>query len=135
VNRNRTLWILQALLAAVFLLAGGMKLLTPADALAAMIPLPTLFVRFIGTCELLGAVGLILPWLLGIRRELTPLAAAGLVIIMSGAVILSPSMTGGDLSSSVLPLVLGVLAACVARGRATSRREPARQPTAAQASA
>jgi hypothetical protein len=34
-------------------------------------------VRFIGVAEVLGAIGLILPWLLGIRPGLTPLAAAG----------------------------------------------------------
>jgi DoxX-like family len=133
---NRILWILQALLALVFLLAGGIKLALPAEVLATLIPLPVLFVRFIGVCETLGALGLVLPWLLGIRRELTPLAACGLVIIMAGAVVLSPSLTGGDLSSSLLPLVLGLLAATVARGRWARLNCAAEgQPRAARVSA
>ena len=40
--------------------------------------LPDLFIKFIGLCEILGALGLVLPGLLKIRRQLTPLAALGL---------------------------------------------------------
>src|SRR5215470_14907535 len=79
------LWGAQGLLALVFLSAGGMKLALPLEVLTAMFPLPGLFVRFIGTAELLGALGLILPGLLRIRPGLTPLAALGLVLIMVGA--------------------------------------------------
>src|SRR3954471_23781809 len=86
-NRNRALWIVQGLLAALFLFAGGMKLITPVAVLSLMSPFPGEFIRFIGICEVLGAFGLILPWALGIRRELTPLAAAGLAIIMIGATV------------------------------------------------
>ncbi len=49
--------------------------------------LPQGLVAFIGVCEMLGAVGLILPWLTGIQRRLTPLAAIGLVTLMSLASI------------------------------------------------
>ncbi|MBV9175033.1 MAG: DoxX family protein [Chloroflexi bacterium] len=134
-NRNRILWLIQGLLALVFLLAGVVKLVTPADTLAVLIPLPTLFVRFIGVCEALGGLGLVLPWLLGIRRQLTPLAASGLVVIMAGAVVLSPTVLGADVTSDGLPLVLGLLAASVAYGRREFSRAPARQPRAARASA
>src|SRR5258706_3368555 len=49
------------------------------------IQLPGLFLRFIGTCEVLGGLAMVLPGLLEIRTGITPLAAAGLVIIMIGA--------------------------------------------------
>jgi len=110
------LWIVQALLALVFLLAGGMKLVTPLDVLYTQMPLPLpgIFIRFIGVCEVLGAVGLILPGLTRIRPELTALAARGLVLIMVGAVMFTPPT---DLAMATIPAVLGLLAACVAYGR------------------
>jgi DoxX-like protein len=113
---SRALWIVQVLLAFVFCFGGAFKLLAPADVLAQQMPLPELFVRFIGACETLGAIGLILPGLLRIRPGLTPLAAAGLVIIMTGATILTPSLVG-ELAPALLPLVLGILAAFVVYGR------------------
>src|SRR5712691_11677154 len=91
---SRVLWIVQALLAAVFLFSGGMKLVMPPDVLAQMLPLPSLLVRLIGLAETLGAIGLILPGLLRIRPGLTPLAAAGLVLLMTGATVLTPTFTG-----------------------------------------
>src|SRR5215208_3949339 len=82
-RRTRTmLWIVQTLLALLFLFAGGTKLVMPIEVLTAGTTLPGVFLRFIGVCEVLGAIGLILPELLRIRRGLTPLAAAALVIIM-----------------------------------------------------
>ena len=75
------LLIVQGLLAALFLFAGGVKLVLPLDQLTGPVPLPGWFVRFIGVAEVLGAIGLILPGLLRIRPGLTPLAAAGLVLI------------------------------------------------------
>src|SRR6266849_4340737 len=77
--------IVQGLLAALFLFAGGMKLVMPPEMLQGPVPLPNLFIRFIGVVEVSGALGLILPGLLHIRQGLTPLAAVGLVTIMSGA--------------------------------------------------
>jgi len=112
---NRALWIVQGLLALLFLFAGGMKLVLPIEELTKQMPLPGLFVRFIAIAEVLGAIGLILPGLLGIRPELTPLAAAGLVIIMVGATVLS-FMSGGVVMALV-PLVVALLAAFVAYGR------------------
>ena len=109
------LWIVQGLLALLFLFAGGMKLVLPLEKLTGPIPLPGPFLRFIGVAEVLGAVGLILPGLLRIRPGLTPLAAAGLVIIMIGATVIG--LAGGDVVMALIPLVVGLLAAFVAYGR------------------
>jgi hypothetical protein len=109
------LWTLQALLAALFLFAGGMKLVSPIAALTQQVALPGPFLRFIGLAEVLGALGLILPGLLRIRPALTPLAAAGLVIIMTGAVGVTMATMGA--AQAVIPGVVGVLAATVAIGR------------------
>jgi hypothetical protein len=118
-TRNAVLWIVQGLLAALFLFAGGMKLVVPIEALAGPVALPGLFLRFIGVVEVLGAIGLVLPWLLRIRPTLTPLAAAGLVVIMIGAVGIT--LLGGDIATALVPLAVGLLAAAVAYGR----RQPA----------
>src|ERR687894_406326 len=77
------------------------------------------FVRFLGVAEVLGAIGLILPGLLGIRPGLTPLAAAGLVIIMIGATVLALAgvVPGGGVAPVLIPLVVGILSAFVAYGR------------------
>ena len=83
------LWIVQGLLAVLFLFAGGMKLVMPIEEMTEQIALPGAFLRFIGVAEVLGGLGLILPGLLRIRPGLTPLAAAGLVIIMIGATVLT----------------------------------------------
>jgi hypothetical protein len=109
------LWTIQGLLALLFLWAGGIKLVLPLEKLAGPIPLPGFFMRFIGVAEVLGGLGLILPGLLRIRPGLTPLAAAGLVIIMTGATALT--LAAGDVLLALLPLVVGLLAAFVAYGR------------------
>ena len=80
------LWIIQGLLALIFLFAGEMKLVQPIEALTAQMPLPGPFVRLIGVAEALGAIGLILPGLPRIRLGLTPLAAATLVINTQGII-------------------------------------------------
>ena len=112
---NYALWTVQALLAALFLFAGGMKLVLPLDKLAGPVALPGLFVRFIGVVEVLGGLGLILPGVTGIRPGLTPLAAAGLVIVMIGAVGIM--VLGGEGLGAFLPFVVGLFAAFVAYGR------------------
>jgi uncharacterized membrane protein YphA (DoxX/SURF4 family) len=114
---NVVLWVVQGLLAALFLFAGGVKLVMPISAMTSQmpIPLPGLFLRFVGVCEVLGAIGLILPGLLRIRPDLTPLAAAGLVIIMIGATTIT--VMGGQLAGALFPLTVGVLATWVAYGR------------------
>jgi hypothetical protein len=109
---NYALWLVQGLLAALFLWAGGIKLVLPLEELTGPIPLPGLFLRFIGVCEVLGALGLILPGLLGIRPGLTPLAAAGLLIIMIGATVVT--LMTGDVTMALIPLAVGLLTAFVA---------------------
>ena len=117
-RKNVTLWVIQGLLAALFLFAGGMKLVLPIEAMAGPVALPGLLLRFIGVAEVLGAVGLILPGLMRIHSELTPVAAAGLVIIMVGATVITAM--GGTIAPAVVPFIVGVLAASVAYGRARS---------------
>jgi len=112
---NIALWIVQTLLALLFLWAGGMKLVLPIEEMTKQMPLPGLFLRFIALCEVLGALGLIFPGLLRIRPGLTPLAAAGLAIIMIGAVV--TTLMSGDIATALLPLVAGILCAFVAYGR------------------
>lgn len=117
---NIALWIIQILLALLFLFAGGTKLVLPIEVLTSMgspnqILLPGLLMRFLGLCEVLGALGLALPGLLRIKPGLTPLAAAGLVIIMIGAVALSIAADG--VIAGIGPLVVGLLLVFVAYGR------------------
>ena len=114
-RKTVVLWVLQGLLALLFVFAGVMKLVLPLDQLAGPVQLPGLFLRFIGVAEVLGAVGLVLPVLLGIRPSLTPLAAAGLVVIMIGAVGIT--LAGGMVAPSLVPLTVGALAASVGYGR------------------
>jgi hypothetical protein len=117
-RKNATLWVVQGLLAALFLFAGVMKLVLPIEAMAGPVALPGLFLRFIGVCEALGAIGLVVPGLVRIHQELTPVAAAGLVIIMIGATVITAM--GGSVAPAVVPFVVGVLAASVAYGRTRS---------------
>jgi len=126
---NVALWVVQGLLAALFLFAGGMKLVMPLDALKGPVPLPGPFLRFIGVCEVLGALGLILPQLTQIRPALTPIAAAGLAIIMVGAVAIT--IAGEGVGMAVIPLATGLLCAFVVWGRS----RPAVGRAAAQPSA
>jgi uncharacterized membrane protein YphA (DoxX/SURF4 family) len=109
------LWIVQVLLALLFLVAGASKLVMSVEEMTRDVPLPGAFLRFLGVAELAGAAGLILPGLLGIRPGLTPLAAAGLVIIMIGATVITAATMG--LGLALIPAVVGVLAAFVAYGR------------------
>ena len=111
------LWTAQGFLALLFLFAGGMKLIVPIQMLTAQMPLPIpgAFMRFIGVCEVSGALGLILPGLLRIRPLLTPLAACGLVVIMTGATMVT--LAGGEIVPALVPLLVGLLCAAVAYGR------------------
>jgi len=109
------LWIVQGLLALLFLFAGVAKLVMSVEEMTKDIQIPGLFLRFIAVMEILGALGLILPSLLRIRPGLTPLAAAGLVIIMIGATVVS-LMIGGVVLA-LMPFVVGLLAVFVAYGR------------------
>ena len=129
-RNNRVLWTIQILLAALYLFAGGVKLFGPAEAMqppgGQPQPLPIWFLRMVGGFEILGALGLILPGLTGIRRNLTPatIAAACLTIIMIGAVISTVATMGVALT--VLPLVAGALDVVVLNGRRDWLSAPAR---------
>ncbi len=120
---NNLLWVLQVFLAVVFALHGWIYVAWPPFA-AAMIEkrnsnrplgLPSSLRTFIGICELLAAVGLILPGLTGILPWLTALASAGLIIVMLGAVIFHLSRR--ETNTAVISLVLVVLCVLVVYGR------------------
>ena len=112
---NIALWIVQVLLALLFVFAGGMKLILPLDKLTGPVPVSGPFIRFIGVAEVLGAFGVVLPSLLRIRPWLTPLAALGLVLVMIGAIAVT--LAGGMIGAALFSLVVGLLAAFVAYGR------------------
>ena len=77
--------------------------------------LPGLFLHFIGVCEFLGGIGLILPALLRIKPGLTPLAAAGLAIITAGATVIT--LMGPMKGLALVPFVTCVLCVVVSYGR------------------
>jgi uncharacterized membrane protein YphA (DoxX/SURF4 family) len=114
-----TLWVVQVVLAALFGMAGLMKLTQPIDALAASLPwvtsVPEMLVRFIGAAEFAGALGLILPSLTRIQPRLTALAALGLAVVMVLASAFH--LTRGEASMLPMNLVIGLLALSVAWGR------------------
>jgi uncharacterized membrane protein YphA (DoxX/SURF4 family) len=109
------LWIFQGLLALLFLFAGVAKLIMPIEEMTKDVPMPGAFLRFIAVAEVLGAIGLVLPSLLRIKPGLTPLAAAGLAIIMIGATVVTLTYMG--ITMALVPLVVGVLLVFVAYGR------------------
>lgn len=129
---NKVLWTLQVLLALFFGLASGAaKFLVPMEMLESSmpIPLPEAFVKFIGVCEILGALGLVLPGLLRIRTELTPLAAAGLTLITIGAAVYQ--LAAGQPGNAVFAVAIGLLCAFVAYGRwRIAPLRPAAHPSA-----
>jgi DoxX-like family len=113
---NRALWMIQGLLALLFLFAGGVKLVLPIEEMTKQMPmLSGSFLRFVGVCEVLGGFGLILPGLLRIQQWLTPLAAACLVVITIGATVVT-LMTGGG-SLALFPFATGLWLVFVAYGR------------------
>ena len=113
---NILLWIVQALLSLLFIFAGVMKFLMPVAEMqkGAPVVFPGWFFHFIGVCEILGGIGLILPALLRIKPGLTPLAAAGLCIITLGATIVTAM---GSVPMAATPFVTCLLALFVAFGR------------------
>jgi hypothetical protein len=124
---NILLWIVQILLALLFLFAGGLKLATPADQWQAQAQtLPEVmrfshgFMLFIGVVELLGGPGLVLPGIVRKWKGLTPLAALGLTIVMIGAVVVS--VKGFGVTTGIVPLVVCLLCAFVAYGRGVKNR-------------
>ena len=116
---NVILWILQVLLALLFIWAGGFKLVVPLSVLAqpqpGQVALPGMFLKFIGLCELLGGFGLVLPGIFRTRQYLIPLAAAGLLIIIVGATVVV--LMGGNVGVAVSNVVIALMLAFVAYGR------------------
>lgn len=116
---NVVLWIVQGLLALAFAMAGFMKVTQPKEKLQPRMGFVEDFsagtVKLIGTAELLGAVGLILPWLTGIAPVLTPIAASGLVLVMILAAV--THFRRKEYSAILFNAVLGGLALFVALGR------------------
>ena len=125
---NRLLWTAQILAALLFLFAGSMKFIMPVEKMQqGPVVFPLAFLYFIGICELAGALGLILPSALRIRTSLTPLAAAGLTIIMAGASAVSVLAMG--VGAGIIPAVVGLVTAFIAYGRThlvAIRNEPHR---------
>ena len=112
---NIILWIIQVLLALLFLFGGVTKLIMPVEEMVKQTAMPGPFLRFIGVAEVLGGLGLILPGLFRIKTWLTPLAAIGLMIIVIGATVVTLKMGGGAMA--LMPLVTAILCAFVAYGR------------------
>jgi putative oxidoreductase len=116
---NGALWLVQLLLAAAYAMAGVMKSTMPIAELAPKLPwtadVPVALVRFIGVSELAGAVGLVLPALTRIKPGLTPLAGAGLVVVMALASVFH--ITRGEFAGLAFTMTLGALAAFAAWGR------------------
>jgi len=117
---NRLLWAAQIVVALLFIFAGSMKFIMPAAKLQqGPLVLPMAFIHFIGVCECLGALGLILPGVLRFQTWLTPLAAAGLTIIMIGATVVTVLAMGA--AAAILPAVVGTITVVIALGRRDRR--------------
>jgi hypothetical protein len=114
-SQNARLWAVQGAVAALFVFAGVMKLVTPAAEQAEQSGLPGALLVFIGACELLGGLGLVLPGVFRTARVLIPVAAAGLVVIMTGAVVVSVADGAGVLAA--FPGAVGLACVYVMRGR------------------
>lgn len=116
---NVLLWVLQGVLAAMFLMAGVMKTALPKDKLAKNLPWVEDFspavVKFIGAVEFLGAIGLIVPAVTGIAPILTPLAAGGLAVVMVLAAITHARRR--EPSAIAFNAVLLIVAVVIAWGR------------------
>lgn len=114
---NILLWILQCLLGLLFIFSGVMKFVMSVAQMNEQGPvfLPGVFLHFIGVCEILGGIGLILPSLLRIEPRLTPLAATGLAIITAGATVIT--LMGPMKGMVVIPLITCLLCIFVAYGR------------------
>jgi len=115
---NTILWILQVVVGAMFVMAGvnhGFRQEESKKQMAWMQAVPSGMLTFIGTAEILGGLGLVLPALTGILPVLTPLAAVGLALIMLLAMPFH--YRRGEYSGIVVNLVLGLLVAFIAYGR------------------
>ena len=113
-----TLWILQGVLAVIFAIAGVTHFLPPEglpESMRGVAEMPAGVPYFIGAVEILAVLGLILPGLTGIQTRLTPLASAGLILVMVGAIVWHAQRE--EFPNIVLNVILAVIAAFVAYGR------------------
>ena len=113
-----TLWILQVVLAVVFAIAGVTHFLPPEglpESMRGVAEMPAGAPYFIGAVEILAVLGLILPGLTGIQTRLTPLAGAGLILVMVGAMAWHAQRE--EFPNIVVNVVLAAIAAFVAYGR------------------
>ena len=112
-------WIVSGLVALVYLMAGGRKLVTPEAKLPETFPFVEVtgvrWLRVIGALEVLGAIGVIVPALTGIVPILTPIAAVGLALVQVGAIILH--VRRGEFKVLPANVVLLLLPAFVAVAR------------------
>jgi VIT1/CCC1 family predicted Fe2+/Mn2+ transporter len=117
---NTAVWVVTSVLSIAYLAGGAMKAARPKDALAAsgltwVEDFSPAAVKAIGTAEVLGALGLVLPVLTGIATWLIPVAATCLALLMVGAAVTHLRRKDGP---GILPsLVLALLAAFVAWAR------------------
>jgi uncharacterized membrane protein YphA (DoxX/SURF4 family) len=125
---NVLLWVLQVLLAMLFMFAGVMKFLMPVEEMTKQIALPGWFLHFIGCAEILGGIGLVLPGILKIRTGLTPLAAEALIIIMIGATAVNLKI--GQRGAALTTVVIGLLLVIVSYNR--RRKAPGAQLSQAE---
>jgi hypothetical protein len=118
---NIALWIVQGLLGLVYLAAGGLKVVRPRQQLVAsgnfdwMKDTSDAGVKALGLVEILGAIGVILPWLTRIAPILTPIAATGLAVVQIGA--LRVHLVRNERQPLPANVLLLLLAALVAVGR------------------
>jgi putative oxidoreductase len=127
---HRTTWVLQIVLGIYFVAIGVMHFVVPEglpDQLGWMYDLPTWAHWVSGIAEILGGLGLILPGLTGIRPELTPLAAAGLALVMLLAAVYH--LTRGEMTNIGMNLLMVALLSFVAWVRWRRHPLPARQRT------
>lgn len=118
---NALLWTLQVLLAAIFLASGLAKISMPRERLLAtgqtgIAPFPMPVVRVTALCELLGAIGIVLPRLVGVAQFVIPAAATGLAIVMVGAMASHAHLR--EPRSVAVNVAIFVAAVTVAVGRA-----------------
>ena len=116
---NIALWVVQGLLAATYAASGTAKSVMPKERMIAtgqtgVAPFPLPVIRVVAACEVLGALGLVLPWMLGVAPLLTPVSAVGLAVLMVGAAVAHLSL--GEVKQALavnavlLVLLIGVAA-------------------------
>lgn len=116
---NIALWVVQGILALVFLMAGVMKMTQPKDKIGEKMAWVDDFsqsqLKTIGALEILAAIGLIIPGITGIAPVLVPLAALGIALTMIGAIVVHARRS--ETSDIAKNVVFIAMAAFVAWGR------------------